>query len=431
MRAVERKEESVTSTRLQENLNPFDIAKQQFNTAADLLQMDESMRAVLINPKRQLIVSIPVKMDDGSISVFEGYRVQHNVARGPAKGGIRYHPQVSLDEVRALASWMTWKCATVGIPYGGGKGGIRVDPHKLSIGELERMTRRYATEIAPIIGAHVDIPAPDVYTNEQTMAWIMDTISMMTGGSQLSIVTGKPISLGGSQGRAEATARGCQFAVREACKLKGIALNGARVAVQGYGNAGSIAARLLHDDGATIVAMSDTQGGSYNTHGLDPVAVLKHKEQSGSVGGYNGSDSVTNDELLKLDCEVLIPAALENQITMENASDIKARIVAEAANGPVTPGADRILFDNGVFDIPDILANAGGVTVSYFEWCQDQYGFFWSDEEVNRYLEKIMVKAFHEVHTLAQQYGVDMRTGAYCLAISRVADATRLRGIFP
>jgi len=416
---------------LQENLNPFEIAKQQFNTAADLLEMDESMRAVLINPKRQLIVSIPVKMDDGSISVFEGYRVQHNVARGPAKGGIRYHPQVSLDEVRALASWMTWKCATVGIPYGGGKGGIRVDPHKLSNGELERMTRRYATEIAPIIGAHVDIPAPDVYTNEQTMAWIMDTISMMTGGSQLSIVTGKPISLGGSQGRAEATARGCQFAVREACKLKGISLNGARVAVQGYGNAGSIAARLLHDDGATIVAMSDTHGGSYNAHGLDPVTVLKHKEESGSVGGYNGSDSVTNEELLKLDCEVLIPAALENQITMENAADIKARIVAEAANGPVTPGADEVLFDNGVFDIPDILANAGGVTVSYFEWCQDQYGFFWSDDEVNRYLEKIMVKAFHEVYALAQQHGVDMRTGAYCLAISRVADATRVRGIFP
>jgi glutamate dehydrogenase (NAD(P)+) len=421
----------VTSTKPQENLNPFDIAKQQFNIAADLLKLDESLRVVLINPKRQLIVSIPVKMDDGSVTVFEGYRVQHNIARGPAKGGIRYHPQVTLDEVRALASWMTWKCATVGIPYGGGKGGIRVDPRKLSQGELERMTRRYATEIAPIIGAHVDIPAPDVYTNEQTMAWIMDTISMMTHGSQLSIVTGKPISLGGSQGRAEATARGCQFTVREACKLKGINLDGARVAVQGYGNAGSIAARLLREDGAKIIAMSDSQGGSYNSNGLDPVAVLKHKEENGSVGGYKGSDSVTNEELLELECEVLIPAALENQITLDNAAAVKANIVAEAANGPVTPGADRILFDNGIMDIPDILANAGGVTVSYFEWCQDQYGFFWSDSEVNRYLEKIMIKAFHEVHNNAQQYNADMRTGAYCLAISRVADATRLRGIFP
>lgn len=421
----------MSSTKPLENLNPFDIAKEQFNIAAELIELDESMRGVLVNPKRQLIVSIPVKMDDGSISVFEGYRVQHNIARGPAKGGIRYHPQVTLDEVRALASWMTWKCATVGIPYGGGKGGIRVDPHKLSLGELERLTRRYATEIAPIIGAHVDIPAPDVYTNEQTMAWIMDTISMMTGGSQLGIVTGKPIALGGSQGRAEATARGCQFTVREACKLLGINLSGARVAVQGYGNAGSIAARLLHQDGAKIIAVSDSRGGAYNPKGLDPVGALKYKEERGSVGGYDGLDSITNEELLKLDCEILVPAALENQITLDNAADIKARIVAEAANGPITPGADRVLFENGVFDIPDILANAGGVTVSYFEWVQDQYGFFWTDEEVNRYLEKTMIKAFHEVHGLAKQHNVAMRTGAYCLAVNRVAEATRVRGIFP
>ena len=421
----------MSSTKPLENLNPFDIAKEQFNIAADLIQLDESMRAVLVNPKRQLIVSIPVKMDDGSISVFEGYRVQHNIARGPAKGGIRYHPQVTLDEVQALASWMTWKCATVGIPYGGGKGGIRVDPHKLSLGELERLTRRYATEIAPIIGAHVDIPAPDVYTNEQTMAWIMDTISMMTGGSQLGIVTGKPIALGGSQGRAEATARGCQFTVREACKLLGINLSGARVAVQGYGNAGSIAARLLHQDGAKIIAVSDSRGGAYNPKGLDPVGALKYKEERGSFGGYDGSDSITNEELLKLDCEILVPAALENQITLDNAADIKARIIAEAANGPITPGADRVLFEKGVFDIPDILANAGGVTVSYFEWVQDQYGFFWTDEEVNRYLEKTMIKAFHEVHGLAKQHNVAMRTGAYCLAVDRVAEATRVRGIFP
>jgi len=421
----------MTRTRPQENLNPSDIAREQFNIAADLLELDESMRVVLSVPKRQLLVSIPVKMDDGSIKVFEGFRVQYNIARGPGKGGIRYHPDVSLDEVRALAAWMTWKCATVGIPYGGAKGGVRVDPHKLSQGELERLTRRYAVEIAPIIGPHVDIPAPDVYTNEQTMAWIMDTISMMTGGAQLGIVTGKPISLGGSLGRAEATARGCQFTIREACKLLGINLNGARVAVQGFGNAGSIAARLLHEDGAKIIAVSDTRGGIFNPKGIDPVAALKHKEKKGSLIAFKNTEMITNRDLLTLNCDILVPAALENQINLDNAHQIKARIVAEAANGPVTPGADRVLFENGVFDIPDILANAGGVTVSYFEWVQDQYGFFWSDDEVNKYLEKIMVKAFHEVNDKAKQYKTHLRTGAYCLAVSRVADATRIRGIFP
>ncbi len=417
--------------KLQENLNPFDIAREQFNIAADLLGLDESMRAVLVNPKRQLIVSVPVKMDNGTIKVFEGFRVQHNIARGPAKGGIRYHPGVTLDEVRALASWMTWKCATVGIPYGGGKGGVCVDPHKLSIGELERLTRRYAVEIAPVIGPHIDIPAPDVYTNEQTMAWIMDTISMINGGSQLSIVTGKPIALGGSAGRGEATARGCLFTIRKACKLLRLKLKGARVAVQGFGNAGSIAARLLHEDGAKIIAVSDTRGGALNAKGLDPVAALRHKEKTGSVVGLKGTTPITNADLLTVDCDILVPAALENQITLDNAGDIKARIVAEAANGPVTPGADRILFKKGIFDIPDILANAGGVTVSYFEWVQDQYGFFWSDEEVNRYLEKIMVTAFAEVLKQAKKFKVDMRTGAYCLAVDRVAEATRVRGIFP
>jgi len=420
-----------TSAETAENLNPFEIAKEQFNMAADLIGLDESLRAVLINPKRKLIVSIPVKMDNGSVRVFEGYRVQHNVARGPAKGGIRYHPQVTLDEVSALASWMTWKCATVGIPYGGGKGGIRVDPHTLSSGEVERLTRRYAVEIAPIIGPRVDIPAPDVYTNEQTMAWIMDTISMMSGGSQLSVVTGKPVSLGGSLGRHEATARGCQFAVREAAKLLGINLAGARVAVQGYGNAGSIAARLLHEDGARIIAISDSRAGVFSTAGIDPVDALKYKTETGSLAGYKGTDKITNEELLALDCEILIPAALENQITRSNASKVKARIVAEAANGPVTPAADRVLFENGIFDIPDILANAGGVTVSYFEWVQDQYGFFWGDEEVNRYLERIMVRSFHEVRQMAEKHKVHMRAGAYCLAVGRVADATRVRGIFP
>jgi glutamate dehydrogenase (NAD(P)+) len=421
----------MTSVRPQENLNPSDIAREQFNIAADLLKLDEGMRAVLSSPKRQLLVSIPVKMDNGTIKVFEGFRVQYNVARGPAKGGIRYHPDVNLDEVRALAAWMTWKCATVGIPYGGGKGGVRVDPHQLSQGELERLTRRYAVEISPIIGEHIDIPAPDVYTNEQTMAWIMDTISMMTGGAHLGIVTGKPISLGGSLGRAEATARGCQFTIREACKVLGINLNGARVAVQGFGNAGSIAARLLHEDGAKIIAVSDTKGGIFNPNGFDPVEVLKFKEKNGTVVGFKDTDTITNADVLTLDCEILVPAALENQINLDNANQIKARIVAEAANGPVTPGADRILFEKGIFDIPDILANAGGVTVSYFEWVQDQYGFFWTDKEVNQYLEKTMVKAFHEVYEKAKQFKVHLRTGAYCLAVERVAEATRVRGIFP
>ena len=421
----------MTSASPQENLNPSDIAKEQFNIAADLLNLDESMRAILSVPKRQLLVSIPVKMDNGTVKVFEGFRVQYNIARGPAKGGIRYHPDVTLDEVKALSAWMTWKCATVGIPYGGGKGGVRVDPHKLSQGELERMTRRYAVEIAPIIGAHIDIPAPDVYTNEQTMAWIMDTISMMTGGAQLGIVTGKPIALGGSLGRAEATARGCQFTIREACKVLGIDLKGARVAVQGFGNAGSIAARLLHEDGAKIVAVTDTKGGIFNPNGFDPAAALKHKVETGSVIGFKDTEFISNADVLTVDCEILVPAALENQINLENAHLIKARIVAEAANGPVTPGADRVLFDKGIFDIPDILANAGGVTVSYFEWVQDQYGFFWTDKEVNQYLEKTMVNAFHEVYQKAQQYKVHLRTGAYCLAVSRVAEATRVRGIFP
>jgi glutamate dehydrogenase (NAD(P)+) len=421
----------MASARPQENLNPFDIAKQQFNIAADLLDLDASMRTKLINPKRQLIVSIPIKMDDGTLRVFEGYRVQHNVARGPAKGGIRYHPDVTLDEVRALASWMTWKCATVGIPYGGAKGGIRVDPHALSLGELERLTRRYAVEIAPIIGPHIDIPAPDVYTNEQTMAWIMDTISMMMGGAQPSIVTGKPIGLGGSQGRAEATARGCQFVIREACKKLEINLAGSRVVVQGYGNAGAIAARLLHKDGATVIGLSDSRAAIFNPAGLDPVDVMRHKVQSGSVAGYGESEPISSDDLLKLDCEILIPAALENQITLDNAAEVRARIVAEAANGPVTPGADEVLFDNGVVDLPDILANAGGVTVSYFEWVQNLYGLFWQDDEVNRSLEKIMIRSFHEVYEKAKAHNVQMRTGAYCLAIERVAEATKLRGIFP
>jgi len=420
-----------TAVLTKETLNPFEIAQAQFDTAADYLMLDEGLRTILKRPKRQLIVSIPVRMDDGHIKVFEGYRVQHNLSRGPAKGGIRYHPDVTLDEVKALASWMTWKCATVNIPYGGGKGGVRVDPKQLSMGELERLTRRYATEIAPIIGSDRDIPAPDVYTTPQTMAWIMDTISMFHGHTELGVVTGKPISLGGSKGRHEATARGCQYTTRAACAVKRISLKGAKVAVQGFGNAGSIAARLLHEDGATVIAASDSKGGIYNEHGIDPEAALRHKEETGSLVGFKGCDHISNQELLELRCDVLVPAALENTITLENAEHIRAKIVAEAANGPTTPGADQILRERGIFVIPDILCNAGGVTVSYFEWVQDLYGFFWTEHEVNNYLERTMNSAFKDVHAAAEKYRVDMRTGAYITAVARVAEATKVRGIFP
>jgi glutamate dehydrogenase/leucine dehydrogenase len=414
-----------------ETLNPFEIAQKQFDTAADYLKLDESMRSMLKTPKRQLIVSIPVRMDNGEIRVFEGYRIQHSLTRGPAKGGIRYHPDVTLDEVKALAAWMTWKCATVNIPYGGGKGGVRVDPKKLSVGELERLTRRYATEIAPIIGPDRDIPAPDVYTTPQTMAWIMDTISMLHGHTELGVVTGKPTSLGGSRGRHEATARGVQVTTRRACEVKGIKLDKAIVAVQGFGNAGSIAARLLHEDGAKIIAASDSKGGIYSRKGIDPVEALKFKEQTGSLFNFPDTELISNRELLQLNCDILVPAALESTITQENAVRIKAKIVAEAANGPTTPAADAILADKGIFVIPDILCNAGGVTVSYFEWVQDLYGFFWTEIEVNKYLERTMTAAFKEVYATAEKHHVDMRTAAYILAVGCVAEATQVRGIFP
>ncbi len=416
---------------VKEELNPFEIAKQQFDRAADYLDLEESMRNVLRSAKRQLIVSIPVRMDGGETKVFEGYRVQHNIARGPAKGGIRYHPNVTLDEVKALASWMTWKCATVGIPYGGGKGGVVCDPKSLSKNELERLTRRYAFEIAPIIGPDRDIPAPDVYTDSQTMAWIMDTISMVHGHTELGVVTGKPLSLGGSQGRHEATARGALYALREACKVKGISLKNARVAVQGFGNAGSIIARLVAEDGATVVAACDSKSGVYAESGLDMPAALKHKESTGALHGLRGAKEIAPDDVLEVDCDILCPSALENSITAANVGRVKATIIAELANGPTTPAADRVLEDNGAFLIPDILANAGGVTVSYYEWVQDQYSFFWSEDRINRTLEETIGKAFHQVHEKARFYNVDMRTGAYILAIDRVAEATRVRGIFP
>jgi glutamate dehydrogenase (NAD(P)+) len=415
----------------EENLNPFAIAVMQFDRAADYLDLDDGLRELLKTPKRQLVVSIPVKMDDGSLRVFEGYRVQHNLARGPGKGGIRYHPDVTLDEVKALAMWMTWKCATVNLPYGGAKGGVRVNPKELSQGELERLTRRYATEIAPLIGPDRDIPAPDVYTDAQTMAWIMDTISMFKGHTELGVVTGKPIELGGSHGRQEATARGCQFVIREACRTLGLSLNGATVVVQGFGNAGSNVARFLHEDGARIIAVSDSKGGIYNPRGIDPEAALQHKARTGALQGLPDTEAITNAELLELPCDILVPAALENQITRRNADRIRARLIAEAANGPTTPAADDILFERGITVIPDILANAGGVSVSYFEWVQDQYGFFWPEDEVRRHLERIMTSAFHEVRATAERYRVDLRRGAYILAIGRVAEATRVRGIFP
>ena len=420
-----------TKQAFQEQLNPFEIAKEQFNRAADYLNLDPSMRRVLESPKRQLIVSIPVKMDGGDVQVFEGYRVQHNIARGPAKGGIRYHPQVTLDEVKALASWMTWKCATLNIPYGGGKGGVICDPKRMSRNELERLTRRYAFEIAPIIGPDRDIPAPDVYTDEQTMAWIMDTISMVRGHTELGVVTGKPISLGGSQGRSEATARGCLYALREACRVMGMSLSGSRVAIHGFGNAGANISHMVAADGARVVAICDSKTGLYSENGIDIQAALKHKASTKSLHGFPGVKAIPCDEVLTVDCDILLPSALENAITMANVGSIKAKIIGELANGPTTPGADRVLADAGVFMIPDILANAGGVTVSYYEWVQDQSSFFWSESHINEILETAMRTAFKSVHDTAKRHDTDMRTGAYILAVDRVAEATNVRGIFP
>ncbi|HKY31960.1 MAG TPA: Glu/Leu/Phe/Val dehydrogenase [Candidatus Polarisedimenticolia bacterium] len=414
-----------------EDLNPFHIAQAQFDNAAHYLKLKPWLREILITPKRQLIVSIPTRMDDGSYRVYEGFRVQHSIARGPAKGGIRYHPGVTLDEVKALAAWMTWKCATVGIPYGGAKGGIICNPKEMSLGELERMTRRFTSEISIIIGPEKDIPAPDVYTNAQTMAWIMDTYSMTAGCTSLGVVTGKPLAVGGSLGRNEATARGCAYVVREACKEKKINLRGARVAVQGFGNAGSIAARLLHEMGAKIIALSDSRGGILNSAGIDPARAEERKKKKGTIVGLSDTSKITNDDLLALPCDILVPAALENQITQLNAHRVQARIVAEAANGPTTPGADRVLFKNGTMVLPDILANAGGVTVSYFEWVQGLQAFFWTEDEVNKRLERIMVHAFNEVLRRSREYRVDMRTAAYILAVGRVAETTMMRGIYP
>jgi glutamate dehydrogenase (NAD(P)+) len=414
-----------------EDLNPFRIAQIQFDMAAEYLKLDPGLRQILRTPKRVMEVAVPTRMDNGQLKIFTGYRVQHNVSRGPAKGGLRYHPNVTLDEVKALASWMTWKTAAVNLPYGGAKGGIICDPKRMSKGELERMTRRYAAEILPIIGPEMDIPAPDVYTDSQTMAWIMDTYSMAVGHATPGVVTGKPVSIGGSQGRADATGRGVLFVVEEACKVKKIPLRGASVAVQGFGNVGSAVARLFAEKKAKIVAISDSRGGVHNPRGIDPLRALRYKDRSGTVVGMPGASRISNDELLTLKCDILVPAALENVVTLHNADQIKAKIVAEAANGPTTPHADEVLSRRGVFVLPDILTNAGGVTVSYFEWVQDLQGFFWQLQEVNAKLEFVMKRAFSDVYETMRKYHVHPRAAAYILAVNRVAEATLVRGLFP
>jgi glutamate dehydrogenase (NAD(P)+) len=408
----------------------FRAMLQEFDGAARILNLEPGIWKILTSPKRQIIVSCPVQMDSGSIEVFTGYRVQYNITLGPAKGGIRYHPGVDLDEVTALAAWMTWKCAVAHIPFGGGKGGVIVDPTKLSRRELEALTRRYVAEIIDAIGPEKDVPAPDVNTNDQIMAWVMDTYSMHVGHTETAVVTGKPLELGGSLGRREATGRGVMIVTRESAKHVGVDIRGASVAVQGFGNVGSISAELLAEIGARIVAITDWKGGVYNAKGLDLAKLAEHVRQHKTVEGFEGAETLTNDQLFTLDVDVLIPAALENQITMENAPGIRAKIVIEGANGPTTPDAHRHLYERGIFVVPDILANSAGVTASYFEWVQDRYGYFWTEKEVNERLEAKMCEAFDAVLKTSIKYKVDMRTAAYIVAISRVATVTRMRGMY-
>jgi glutamate dehydrogenase (NAD(P)+) len=409
----------------------WQVALQQYDRAADKLDLGSAVRDVLRNPKREVTVRFPVQLDNGSTRVYTGYRVWHNVTRGPAKGGIRFHPQTDLEEIRALAMWMTWKCACVKIPYGGAKGGVTCDPKHMTSRELERLTRRFTTEIGDMIGPDSDIPAPDVNTNAQVMAWMMDTYSMHRGYSVPGVVTGKPVSIGGSEGRQEATGRGVIYTILEAAKTIGLELNGARVAVQGYGNAGESAARFIAELGAKVVAVSDSRGGVFNGDGLDLSLVTRHKQETGTVTGTPRTRPVTNEELLEIDCDILIPAALEGMLTERNAARVRARIVAEAANGPTTPEADDIFRERGIVVIPDILCNAGGVTVSYFEWVQDREEFFWSIDEINARLRRIMVRAFDDVQRTAVEHDIDLRLAAYMLAVSRVAEATLTRGIYP
>jgi glutamate dehydrogenase (NAD(P)+) len=408
----------------------FNAMLQEFDGAARLLGLDPGIWKVLTHPKRQIIVSCPIQMDNGEIEVFTGFRVQYNITLGPAKGGIRYHPGVNLDEVTALAAWMTWKCAVAHIPFGGAKGGIIVDPNRLSRRELEALTRRYVAEIVDAIGPEKDVPAPDVNTNDQIMAWVMDTYSMHVGHTATAVVTGKPIEMGGSLGRREATGRGVMIVTRESAKHLGLDIKGATVAVQGFGNVGSVSADLLAKIGAKIVAVSDWKGGVYNANGLDITRMIDYAKQHRSIDGFPGGEPLDNVKLFELPVDILIPAALENQITLDNAPKIQAKIIAEGANGPTTPEAHNYLHEHGIFVIPDILANAGGVTTSYFEWVQDRHGYFWEEEEVNKRLERKMCEAFEDVLGTAQRYKTDMRTAAYIVAINRVAIVTKMRGMY-
>ena len=411
--------------------NPWEMARSQLRQTAVQLGMEDSMLNVLLECKKCVSVSVPTRMDDGSVRVFEGFRCTHNVARGPSKGGIRYHHEVTLEETKALAMWMTWKCALMGLPFGGAKGGVVVNPKELSVLELERMTRRYTTEIINFIGPEADIPAPDVGTSPREMAWIFDTYSMNKGYSVLGVVTGKPLEVGGSVGRIEATARGAAFCVREALRKQDLSIDDRRVAVQGFGNVGSNLAVILADQGATIVALSDSHGGVHNAEGIDVRAALGHKQDTGSLDGLAGAETITNDELLLVDCDVLAPCALEQVITGENADQIKASIVCEGANGPVTPEADVILDDRGVLVLPDVLANAGGVVVSYFEWVQGLQEYFWKESEVNAKLNDIITRAFAETWRAHEERSLPMRQAAYALAVGRVAEATTTRGLYP
>lgn len=411
--------------------NLFEMAVEQFNVAAEKMGLDENLRRVLSVCQRQYTVNFPVQMDDGSIRIFEGHRVQHNIGRGPAKGGIRYHPMVTIDEVKALAMWMTWKCAVVGIPFGGAKGGVTVDPKGLSLQELENLTRRFTAEISVLIGPHKDIPAPDVNTNAQVMAWMMDTYSMHVGYSVPGVVTGKPLNLGGSEGRVEATGRGAVYMAAAACKRLGWNLADQTVVVQGFGNVGSVAAKLAGEAEAKVVGVSDVSGGYYNPRGLDIPAMIRYSRSNGSLEDYPEAQRISNAELLALPCDILIPAALENQLTEENADAVKARLIVEGANGPTTPEADRIFDAKGIFLVPDILANAGGVTVSYFEWVQALQAFAWTEQEVNSRLKYIMDKAFNAIAATAEKHKVNFRTASLITAISLVADAVTVRGIYP
>ncbi len=410
--------------------NPFEAMMERFDHAAQLLQLDPGLYKVLRNPEKQIIVSVPIIRDNGEVEVYTGYRVLYNTSRGPAKGGIRFDPKVTLEEIKALAAWMTWKCALVNIPFGGSKGGVVCDPATMSMGELERVTRRYTASIIETLGPDSDVPAPDVNTNERVMAWIMDTYSMHKRHTVTAVVTGKPVEMGGSLGRREATGRGCMIVTREALAKLGMTLKGARVVVQGFGNVGSVSAELMSKEGASVLAVSDKSGGVYSPKGLDVADVISWVHEHRQLAGYPRADAITNDQILILDCDVLVPAATENVITRKNAPHIKAKVICEGANGPTTAAADEILERKGIFVIPDILANAGGVTVSYFEWVQDRGGYFWDEDTVNRRLETIMTRSFHEVMAMVQKHKVSTRIASYIVAVDRVAAMHRLRGMY-